>query len=152
MTTQEFIEKNIGYNHNTTKQCSSVFVDTNGIVYSYGYHYPLAAIVNGKGFVNTRGYSVTTAKHISWAYQALAGRLGSHNVYGLELSMGFIPVNMLADLHTTQRRITELLLKKKRKNTRVYQDLAYRLEQTLNTRSVVRNIINEQVLQEQMQP
>ena len=44
----------------------NLFYDS-GTLYSYGYHYPLAFIVNGIVFVNTTGYSTTTARHISLA-------------------------------------------------------------------------------------
>lgn len=34
-------------------------------IYSYGYHFPIAKHLNGKILFTTRGYSNTTAKHIS---------------------------------------------------------------------------------------
>lgn len=40
----------------------------NCVLYSYGYHYPLLFEVNGLRFVNTRGYSNTTSKHIAMAW------------------------------------------------------------------------------------
>ena len=77
MQTVDFIYNHIprlggGYED---KRCSSV-IFSSGVLYSYGYHYPLMWTVDsrdGRGtvlFVNTRGYSVTTAKHINWAFRA----------------------------------------------------------------------------------
>lgn len=76
MTTQEWIYNKIGYQQSEWKYFASVAVDPDGVVYSYGSHYPLAVIIDGRGYVNRRGYSATTAKHIGWAYSALADRLG----------------------------------------------------------------------------
>lgn len=68
MTTADFIAKTF----NTTndkwgrygyeRRCSSVFTDRDGNVYSYGYHYPLLFTIGGLTFINTTGYSSTTAK------------------------------------------------------------------------------------------
>lgn len=71
MTTRDFIAKTYNTTAARERRCSSVFTDYQGTVYSYGYHYPLAFNINGLDFVNTRGYSNTTAKHISWAQRAL---------------------------------------------------------------------------------
>jgi hypothetical protein len=76
MQTVDFIYNHIprlggGYED---KRCSSV-IFSSGVLYSYGYHYPLMWTVKSRDgrdvlFVNTRGYSVTTAKHINWAFRA----------------------------------------------------------------------------------
>lgn len=42
----------------------SHIVFSRGVFYSYGSHYPLLFKVGGKVFVNVRGYSPSTAKHI----------------------------------------------------------------------------------------
>lgn len=90
MTSREFIAKNIGkrQNHWGLKYCSSVAVNEDGVVYSYGTHYPLATILltnDGQpiGVVNNSGYSVTTAKHIGWAYSALRDR-GIDNIISVK--------------------------------------------------------------------
>lgn len=49
---------------------------TNGkVLYSYGAHWPLAAWIDGKLYVNDARYSVTTSKHRSFACAALASEL-----------------------------------------------------------------------------
>lgn len=81
MTTRDFIAKT--YNttndkwherYGTERWCSSVMTDKHGTVYSYGYHYPLAMHIKGLDFINTSGYSSTTAKHINWAWQAVGNQ------------------------------------------------------------------------------
>ena len=50
---------------------NSMFIDGN-IIYSYGYHFPIARIVNDNTVLFTnRGYSNTTAKHKSNVLNAL---------------------------------------------------------------------------------
>ncbi len=64
MTNSEYIQAN-AYKPNTKH--GNLFTDGNGIMYSYGHHYPLLFEVNGLKFVNVMGYSSTTARHISHA-------------------------------------------------------------------------------------
>lgn len=71
MTTADFIAKTYNTPSDKDRHCSSVFTDRDGTVYSYGYHYPLAFRVAGLDFINTQGYSSTTAKHTSWAWRAV---------------------------------------------------------------------------------
>jgi len=73
MTTQEFIQANIGNVPVRDKWCSSVMQGTDGNFYSYGYHYPLLFNVAGVWLVNTRGYSNSTAKHINLAWSCADG-------------------------------------------------------------------------------
>lgn len=74
MKTVEFIQKAINGYAKDGAHCSSVLY-RNGVVYSYGEHYPLLFRIGNKVFVNTSGYSNTTAKHIGWA-----SRYANHNV------------------------------------------------------------------------
>jgi len=67
MTTREFITKNFGIPSSKEKYCSSVFKDTEGNIFSYGYHYPLLFTVDGVDFRNVTGYSNTTQRHIMWS-------------------------------------------------------------------------------------
>jgi len=66
MTTLEFMRKHKGTS-GKTRYCSSVMLGIDGVFYSYGYHYPLLFEVGGLWFVNDRGYSSSTSKHIGWA-------------------------------------------------------------------------------------
>jgi len=58
-------------------RCKNVFFNEKTI-YSYGYHYVLGRIVEFNGsqlfLINDSGYSVTTNKHISWAWSAVSNR------------------------------------------------------------------------------
>lgn len=45
------------------------------VLYSYGHHFPIAKIEGGICYFTTRGYSVSTAKHINLAESALSGYL-----------------------------------------------------------------------------
>ena len=67
MKTQELFNKFV--NGESKGKASSVFIDNN-IVYSYGYHFPLALRINHRdGFkfiVNKSKYSITTSKQQTW--------------------------------------------------------------------------------------
>lgn len=69
MRTKDFIYKQSKLLGDTTaKSCHTASVCfSNGIIYSYGTHYPLLFKVGSKVFRNIRGYSATTGKHISYA-------------------------------------------------------------------------------------
>lgn len=69
MTTQQFIEKCITGNQKNARRFQSVYYDGE-TVYSYGYHYPLLVKHGQNWLINDTGYSITTAKHINWAYGA----------------------------------------------------------------------------------
>lgn len=130
MTTLEFIEKTFGAQSERIKECSSVFTDRDGNVYSYGYHYPLLFKVGGLVFVNTTGYSSTTNRHIYWAKQAVG-----YECVSVELNGDRLP-------GLTLERIRELLGAqvveakakmdaKKRKNTQVYAFLENQYQKVL---------------------
>lgn len=126
MTSRDFIKKTYQVPSDRERHCSSVFTDYDGNVYSYGYHYPLLFRVGGLDFVNDRGYSVTTAKHIGWAHSAIdytgiSVELPSHIRYPRDLTLEDIR-KMLFKQHTA---ITDQMLAKKRKDTQVYKQLEW---------------------------
>lgn len=137
MTIKEFIRYQFGNADGKTKWCSSVYKDGNGNMYSYGYHYPLLFKVEGYTFLNVAGYSVTTAKHINWAGQAV-----HYNTINIKLPRDF---HLTRDTTLQDMRkilideLTELtfqMARKARKNTRVYKDLELqqeRLERDVKT-------------------
>lgn len=129
MTTRQFIANTIGIPSYKNRSCSSVFTDNNGTVFSYGYHYPLATIINGKGYINNRGYSMSTAKHIGWAWSALYDRLGNANVYSIPLTNGdsLNPRGIKSSAEREIERLKQLIATKKRKDTWIYQDLQNQL-------------------------
>src|SRR5580765_5624245 len=146
MRTRDFIVKTIGKKRDRERWCSSVMVDCDGVVYSYGRHYPLAVIIDDPGssqeigFVNTSGYSVTTAKHIGWAFSALA-ELGV-KARGVELerrcSFDFADIYFSADRQA--RRVAWAMAAKKRHNTWVYKNLKYRLHEAIKTAEVAKSL------------
>lgn len=128
MTSREFIAKNFSTYSDKQRECSSVMADHHGSIYSYGYHYPLLFKVGGLNFVNTAGYSNTTAKHIGWAWSAVRDR-GEHAI-GIDLPSrrGYYPVdytledlrNILLKQHAS---LSDQMVAKKRKDTSIYRDL-----------------------------
>lgn len=137
MTTKDFIAKTFGTTnerwgrHGYDRWCSSVVTDKDGTVYSYGRHYPLLFEVAGRNFVNTRGYSNTTAKHINWAWAAV-----DYNAIGVELNREQSEVIAASYSSTTDKlkaikqalleqhnRLFEELSSKKRKDTWIYSHL-----------------------------
>jgi hypothetical protein len=149
MTTAEFIEKAF-YNETKKRSCSSVFIES-GIVYSYGYHYPLLFKVADHTFINTAGYSATTARHIYWARQAV-----NHEATEVELSRldsRIINSGIYSDRDRLERllqatagmvaRATEARDAKKRKDTWVYQRLTAKLEKAQASHAVVENLLRE---------
>lgn len=148
MTTREFIAKTYGTEATRDRQCSSVFTDNNGNVYSYGYHYPLLFKVAGHNFVNTTGYSTTTAKHINWAWSAV-----DYNATAIELNRDDARV-MSNTYMSEQQKLNTLELaalrmveraqaecdSKKRKDTQVYQWLCDKLGRADASLIAVRNL------------
>jgi hypothetical protein len=124
MTTQEFIARTFNTTSDRERHCSSVFTDHNGTVYSYGYHYPLAFNVDGLNFINARGYSSSTGRHISWAKRAIGNYIevwlprpeyGQRGEYTLDDVMRALQAERL----DIERRMSEC----KRKNTKKYARL-----------------------------
>lgn len=89
MQTRDFIQNNIprlGWRNSDGKarRCSSVIYD-DGVIYSYGSHYPMLFKIDpvdsqsrypipgdpGVLFINTSGWSVSTARQIRWCWQAV---------------------------------------------------------------------------------
>lgn len=151
MTTAEFIKKT----YNTTndkwtkegydRRCSSVLTSRIGVVFSYGYHYPLAFHVAGLDFINEAGYSNTTSKHIGWARAAL-----NYNYVGVKLNREEAVVigneyitddNKLEAIKRALERelknITDTILTKKRKDTQVYKNLEYEQARVMHELSKV---------------
>lgn len=147
MTTRDFIANKFGVPSERQRQCSSVFADKLGNIYSYGYHYPLLFKVGGLTFRNTRGYSNTTAKHIGWCYgfDAVDVELSGCNQYSwrngdqanrvpfmLYTKVHYDGVSdrdilraILADLVSQRNTLADAMASKKRKDTQVYEWLQH---------------------------
>lgn len=136
MKTQDFIAREFGNNDGRIKNCSSVVKDVDGNIYSYGSHYPLVFKVFGVTFINTAGYSTTTARHILWARRAVYDpieiklprnfRLGNHKVaYGdnTPLALEYFKTVLVDQAVELQMQI----LKKKRKDTLIYKGMEHEL-------------------------
>lgn len=129
MTTKDFIGKT--YNTTSTRErwCSSVFTDYEGTVYSYGYHYPLAFHVKGLDFINTRGYSNTTARHILWAkqaldYQYIGVELERHDVDSMRYASDDDKLAIILEaLKRQEAELKDEMSSKTRKDTQVYRSL-----------------------------
>lgn len=126
MKTEEFIFQYLSDKTDKT-QCSSVMGDS-GTIYSYGYHYPLARIIDGTAWINSDPSTVTTAKHRNWARSACARIVGYENVQDVELhGAQFHPFYVEQGLIKEQMRIIGQMEQKKRKDTQVYKWLEYDL-------------------------
>ena len=101
----------------------NLFTDANGTMYSYGYHYPLLFEVNGLKFINTTGYSQTTAKHISHARN-----LAQHEVHIPYNNRDISPLAIQKALVDERAYISEQIEAIKRKNTKKEA----RLQQKIN--------------------
>jgi hypothetical protein len=137
MTTRDFITKAFNGETKATK-CSSVFVDGNKDIYSYGYHYPLIFRVGNKVIRNTRGYSSTTDRHISWS-RDIKDAIDIHTLRGFRL----IGTNdeIISQLIRGQEQYIESLQAemdtKKRKDTKVFEWLQYKYDRAvLNLKKV----------------
>ena len=148
MTTRDFIAKTYGVQASKERHCSSVFTDYDGNVYSYGYHYPLLFKVAGHNFVNTMGYSNTTAKHIGWAWSAV-----DYNATAVELSRDDARV-IASSYHSDSDKLQVLARAtaqmvadaqvacsaKKRKDTQVYRWLQETLRRAVVSHVAVKNL------------
>lgn len=150
MTTREFINKYAGIADGKVRECSSVFKDADGNIYSYGYHYPLIFKVGGLFIRNTSGYSNTTARHIQWTRDIdavdvpirgcnqysynnseNAGRV-PQMLYNRRYNDGASDSDLLeaitADLYAARRELNREMAKKRRKDTQVYKWLEYQMD------------------------
>lgn len=127
MTTRDFLIKNLGYESFKARQCSNVFVDNNGVAYSYGWHYPLAKVFSDDlAVVNTASYSVSTSRHSVWAFSALY--LRGIRAIGIPMTEGDSVVSLEQCLTSAKReldRIKAVMATKTRQNTDVYRYLEY---------------------------
>lgn len=139
MTTQQFLINNLGRTAYDKRWCSSVMVDYQGIAYSYGYHYPLARIINGQAYINTRGYSMTTSRHIWWAKSAAASLVGWNNVHDVDLISGgsLNERDIILSLERTIAQLTDTMATKKRQDTHVYQDLTNQRDSAIKAMAAI---------------
>lgn len=133
----DYITKHYNTTSTRNRACASIFVDGDGKVYSYGYHYPLLFNIAGIDILNVAGYSATTRQHIAKARTACrdAIRVKLTNVDGDAgiFTMYDISKTSLTDIDKLKyiyycvikelTDVTTLAGKKKRKNTKVYTDL-----------------------------
>lgn len=149
MTTAQFIKRTYNTKSNKIRKCSSVFTDTNGVVYSYGYHYPLAFNIAGLDFVNNAGYSSSTGRHIAWARQAL-----QYTNIDVKLSDGAISflrdnsqqdsnklLTIVSCLETERDAIELQMAGKSRKNTSVYAWLERQYNELNNSINQVKQVL-----------
>lgn len=62
-------------NQSHGRNTNSSFFFERDIIYSYGYHYPLARLIGGVTLINSSGYSNSTAKHESHVRYAVRGQI-----------------------------------------------------------------------------
>ena len=126
MTNQEYIENN-AFQPDTRH--GNLFTDSNGTMFSYGYHYPLLFKVNELNFINTIGYSNTTAKHISYARP-----MAQYEVHIPYNNSDISPLAIQKALIEERAYIFERIAEIKRKNTKKeqgFRDRISKIEDTL---------------------
>lgn len=128
MTTREFINK-VFRGETTVRNCASVFADSNGDLYSYGYHYPLLFTVGGKVIRNTRGYSSSTDRHIQWTRDINAIDIRTPGIFRLTGDASEIMLKLVQGQSSYIRDIQDKMASKKRKNTAIYRMLGLELSQ-----------------------
>lgn len=144
MTTAQFIAKTYNTPSNKERRCSSVFTDYKGNVYSYGYHYLLAFHAKGLDFVNVSGYSVTTAKHINWAFQAVGYDAIAVKLWRVDIDEMYHANDdeklgiVLRALKREYVKLQDTMASKSRKNTQVYQYLEYQRDRVARYMEQVR--------------
>lgn len=145
MTNLEFITKTISVEATKPRFHGSLFTAPNGTVYSYGWHYPLARIINGYGFVNNRGYSHTTSRHISHARTACAAKVGISKTYGVPLRNGeALTITGIMQAATRELNdLTQQMAAKKRTNTAVYDNLERQAVAMTEVLGVAHTIMSE---------
>ena len=93
----------------------------NGVLYSYGPHFPLFFDVEGTVFLNSTHYSVSTAKH-----QSMAGAFASFHV-SLNISKPLshpAREDVLNALNSKIESLTNEMAAKRRHDTAVYRELS----------------------------
>lgn len=147
MTTRDFIAQTYNTTSNRDRHCSSVFTDHDGNVYSYGYHYPLLFEVAGRTFINTMGYSSTTAKHIAWARSAqpyaTPVELNREDARVISSSYNSDSDKLQALARATAQMVADARVAcdaKTRKDTQVYSHLLDVLDTAIASRVVVQNL------------
>lgn len=137
MTSRDFIKREFGNADGNDKAHSSIKKDGLGNIYSYGSHYPLLFTVNGFTFRNVRGYSNTTAKHISWcwgfdAIDVVLDEQASEVVARLFATEPDKMREVNRCLYLQLRELMDKMESKKRRDTWVYRDLQRQHEQVYN--------------------
>lgn len=88
-----------------------------GVLYSYGYHYPLCFEIDGIVWRNTRGYSVTTSKHISLC-NGVCVELINRELTKENLLQSFLKMKL-----DTECKINECVRETSQKKTLLLQEL-----------------------------
>lgn len=143
MTSRDFIRKQFDNSDGKEKFLSSIMKDGDGNIYSYGRHYPLLFKLEGLTFVNTRGYSATTGRHIAWAkqaadYQAISVKL-KRDDYLRTLTLATVELRLVEQYDAIKSQMDG----KKRIGwhgavTQVYQRLEYDLARVNDSINLVR--------------
>lgn len=66
--------------HKSARNQGRTLFHEDGVIYSYGYHFPIARLVDGVVLMTTENYSVTTSHHISMVRRAIPWNILVFNV------------------------------------------------------------------------
>jgi len=124
---------------------SLVFRD--GVLYSYGRHYPLAFIIKNKkthaGFMfrNISGYSVTTGKHISLCSRDYDVRLHLSKTNKYDLRKNLYKETKSAIMNELKIRRKEI----KKLSERAWRQRKYHLERVEEIENILLVVFNKEV-------
>lgn len=103
-------------NKDVNDKTVSNIIFQNGAFFSYGSHYPLLWKIGSYNFVNTSGYSQSTARHIC--------RASVHATYQVDLiGNDYSPLGVYQSLVKTVQELKSKMASKKRKDTAIYSSL-----------------------------
>ena len=120
---------------------SNMFFE-DGIIYSYGYHFPIARHINKNVILFTnRGYSISTSKHISYTKQAIPSYYDIIFADNIEIVLR-LPANLNKTIHAenVESMLNDIKLNLD-KSTRARQNKTYYLgEASRNINNMVKYI------------
>lgn len=139
MRSKDFITKYFGKQDGKLRTCSSLLKDTQGNIYSFGFHYPLLFKVKSVSnttlnFLNITGYSQTTRRHIGYCTELAEYFVKLPNGSTTNSLSPSFTIDAITEALTSEIKQLESSMKaKKRKDTNIYKELEYQYNDRLKS-------------------